>query len=129
MDGPVGSRRVPLHDPGPPTVLVVRVLTAAVLGGLIGLIGLIGLERERKGRAAGLKTHILVAMGSALFVLATTAVALLLVNAIPKLAHQDGREAREDATGDAPASPTRAAAPADPGTEPAAPGRLPTDPR
>ena len=48
------------------TVIVVRVLVAAVLGGIIGW------EREQKGRAAGLKTHILVAVGSALFVLAPT---------------------------------------------------------
>ncbi|HST44856.1 MAG TPA: MgtC/SapB family protein [Luteimonas sp.] len=53
-----------LPDAGVLTVMLVRVLTAAVLGGLIGY------ERERKGRAAGLKTHILVSMGSALFVLA-----------------------------------------------------------
>ncbi|WP_220486505.1 MgtC/SapB family protein [Luteimonas sp. MC1782] len=46
------------------TVVVARVLTAAVLGGLIGY------ERERKGRSAGFKTHILVSIGSALFVLA-----------------------------------------------------------
>ncbi|OHE83751.1 MAG: methyltransferase [Lysobacterales bacterium RIFOXYD1_FULL_69_11] len=45
-------------------VIAARVLTAALLGGLIGW------ERERKGRTAGLKTHILVAIGSALFVLA-----------------------------------------------------------
>lgn len=45
-------------------VIAARVLTAALLGGMIGW------ERERKGRAAGLKTHILVAIGSALFVLA-----------------------------------------------------------
>ena len=45
-------------------VIAARVLTAALLGGLIGW------ERERKGRAAGLKTHILVTIGSALFVLA-----------------------------------------------------------
>ncbi|MDQ3287378.1 MAG: MgtC/SapB family protein [Pseudomonadota bacterium] len=51
-------------DAGELTVLVVRLLTAAVLGGLLGL------EREKRGRAAGLKTHILVSMGSALFVLA-----------------------------------------------------------
>ena len=48
------------------TVILVRVLVAAVLGGIIGW------EREQKGRAAGLKTHMLVAMGSALFVLAPT---------------------------------------------------------
>lgn len=46
------------------TVIVSRLTTAIVLGGLLGL------ERERKGRAAGLKTHILVSVGSALFVLA-----------------------------------------------------------
>ena len=45
-------------------VIVVRVVVAALLGGIIGW------EREQKGRAAGLKTHILVAVGSALFVLA-----------------------------------------------------------
>lgn len=53
-----------LPDAGELTVLVVRLLTAALLGGLLGL------EREKRGRAAGLKTHILVSMGSALFVLA-----------------------------------------------------------
>ncbi len=53
-----------LPDAGELTLIVVRLLTAAALGGLLGL------ERERRGRAAGLKTHILVSMGSALFVLA-----------------------------------------------------------
>ena len=53
-----------LPDAATLTVIVVRVLVAAVLGGIIGW------EREQKGRAAGLKTHILVAVGSALFVLA-----------------------------------------------------------
>lgn len=53
-----------LPDAGTMTIIVVRVVTAAVLGGAVGL------DRERKGRAAGLKTHILVSIGSALFVLA-----------------------------------------------------------
>ncbi len=53
-----------LPDIATMTVILVRVLAAAMLGGIIGW------ERERKGRAAGLKTHILVAVGSALFVLA-----------------------------------------------------------
>lgn len=51
------------------TILVAalaRLAVAAVLGGLIGW------EREQKGRAAGLKTHILVSIGSALFILAPT---------------------------------------------------------
>ena len=37
---------------------------------LVALGAVIGWDRERKGRAAGLKTHILVAVGAALFVLA-----------------------------------------------------------
>ncbi len=41
-----------------------RLLLAAVLGGAIGY------EREKKERSAGLKTHILVSVGSALFVMA-----------------------------------------------------------
>ena len=45
------------------TRIVVRLGLAALLGGLLGL------EREHKGKAAGVRTHMLVAMGSALFVL------------------------------------------------------------
>lgn len=55
-----------LPDVGTMTMILVRVLAAAALGGIIGW------EREQKGRAAGLKTHMLVSMGSALFVLAPT---------------------------------------------------------
>ena len=53
-----------LPDVGTLTVIAVRLVTSAVLGGLLGL------ERERKGRAAGFRTHILVSIGSALFVMA-----------------------------------------------------------
>ena len=45
------------------TRITVRLALAAVLGGVIGY------ERESKGKAAGLRTHMLVALGSALFVL------------------------------------------------------------
>jgi len=45
------------------TRVVVRMLIAVALGGLIGY------ERERRGAAAGLRTHMLVSLGSALFVL------------------------------------------------------------
>jgi len=45
------------------TRLLTRLLLAAVLGGLLGY------ERESRGKAAGVRTHILVAMGAALFVL------------------------------------------------------------
>ncbi|MEN5115935.1 MgtC/SapB family protein [Luteimonas sp. TWI662] len=58
------ARELALPDPDTLTTIVVRVLVAALLGGMVGW------ERENKGRAAGLKTHILVSIGSALFVLA-----------------------------------------------------------
>jgi len=44
--------------------LVTRLLTAMILGALVGA------QRESLGKPAGLRTHILVAMGGALFVLA-----------------------------------------------------------
>jgi putative Mg2+ transporter-C (MgtC) family protein len=40
----------------------VRLLLAAMLGGALGF------EREQKGKSAGIRTHMLVALGSALFV-------------------------------------------------------------
>jgi putative Mg2+ transporter-C (MgtC) family protein len=43
--------------------LVTRLLTAMILGALVGA------QRERSGKPAGLRTHMLVAMGGALFVL------------------------------------------------------------
>jgi putative Mg2+ transporter-C (MgtC) family protein len=58
------AREFALPDAGTTTVMVVRLFTATVLGGMLGL------ERESKGRAAGLKTHMLVSIGSALFVMA-----------------------------------------------------------
>ena len=45
------------------TRITVRLMIAAVLGGVLGY------ERERKGRSAGVRTHMLVAVGAALFVL------------------------------------------------------------
>jgi putative Mg2+ transporter-C (MgtC) family protein len=44
------------------TQVVLRLLVAAILGGLLGL------QRERQGKAAGLRTHMLVAASSALVV-------------------------------------------------------------
>lgn len=58
------AKEFALPDAGTTTVIVVRLFTALVLGGMLGL------ERESKGRAAGLKTHMLVSIGSALFVMA-----------------------------------------------------------
>lgn len=45
------------------TQMTVRLLMAAILGGILGF------ERESKGKAAGIRTHMLVALGAALFVL------------------------------------------------------------
>src|SRR4028118_156153 len=52
-----------LPDIGHVTQMVVRLSIAAILGGLLGY------ERERAGKAAGLRTHMLVAIGAALYVL------------------------------------------------------------
>lgn len=45
------------------TRVCIRLLIAALLGGILGF------EREQKGKAAGIKTHMLVSLGSAIFVL------------------------------------------------------------
>lgn len=52
-----------LADLGEMTRLCTRLVLAAVLGGLLGF------ERETKGKAAGVKTHMLVALGSAIFMI------------------------------------------------------------
>jgi putative Mg2+ transporter-C (MgtC) family protein len=44
--------------------LVIRLLVATIIGAVIGI------QRERTGKPAGLRTHMLVSMGAALFVLA-----------------------------------------------------------
>jgi putative Mg2+ transporter-C (MgtC) family protein len=48
------------------TRITMRLVLAAVIGGILGY------ERERKGRSAGLRTHMLVAVGAALFVIGPT---------------------------------------------------------
>lgn len=52
-----------LGNPDQITRVAVRLTVAGFLGGLIGF------EREHRGKAAGARTHILVAVGSALFVM------------------------------------------------------------
>jgi len=52
-----------LPDAAGVTRITMRLLLAAILGGVLGF------EREQKGKAAGLRTHMLVALGAALFVL------------------------------------------------------------
>jgi putative Mg2+ transporter-C (MgtC) family protein len=52
-----------LPDAAQVTRIVLRLVMAAALGGILGY------ERERQGKAAGVRTHMLVALGAALFVL------------------------------------------------------------
>jgi len=52
-----------IPDAAEMTRISLRLVIAAALGGLLGY------EREQKGKAAGLRTHMLVALSAALFVL------------------------------------------------------------
>lgn len=54
------------------TRYVIRLVAAMLLGAIVGF------ERERAGKAAGLRTHMLVAMGSAVFVISCTAAGMTL---------------------------------------------------
>lgn len=59
-----------LPDPRQALSIALRLLVAALLGAILGS------QRERVGKAAGLRTHMLVAMGSALFVLVPSRIGL-----------------------------------------------------
>lgn len=48
------------------TVEAARVVLRLLIAGLLG--GILGFERERSGKSAGIRTHVLVCMGTALFV-------------------------------------------------------------
>jgi putative Mg2+ transporter-C (MgtC) family protein len=52
-----------LNDPSHLSRVVIRLLTASVLGGLIGI------ERQFEHKSAGMRTHMLVSLGAALFTL------------------------------------------------------------
>lgn len=52
-----------LNDVSEITRVSLRLLIAALLGGALGW------EREQRGKSAGIKTHILVCMGAALFIM------------------------------------------------------------
>lgn len=59
-----------LKDRGHLAIVVLRVLTAILLGGIVGI------ERERAGKPAGLRTHMLVSLGTAVVVLACSGAAM-----------------------------------------------------
>lgn len=56
------------------TSILIRLIFAFLLGGIIGF------ERERKGRSAGLRTHILVCSGSCLIMLVSIYMYTLFTN-------------------------------------------------
>lgn len=61
-------------DPAQAARVAVRLTIAVVLGGLVGY------ERETRGTSAGLRTHMLVALGSALFVLVPVEAGVLMAD-------------------------------------------------
>lgn len=61
IQGTIASEFSDITDLEHLTRLVLRLVLAAFLGGLLGL------QRERQGKEAGIRTHMLVAAGSALF--------------------------------------------------------------
>lgn len=67
----IASEFSDLPDAEQATRVMVRLTLAALLGGLLGI------EREQKGKAAGVRTHMLVAMGAAMFVLVSTQTGML----------------------------------------------------
>ena len=62
--GTIAAEFSDLSDIEDATRITMRLLLAGLLGAALGY------ERESQGKAAGLRTHILVALGSALFVIA-----------------------------------------------------------
>ena len=61
---PIADQLFSVPGPQQTIVVIVRLVTAGLLGGLLGA------ERESGGKPAGLRTHMLVALGAALFVVA-----------------------------------------------------------
>ncbi len=59
----IGSEFSDVPDLSTMVRISLRLVVAALLGGILGY------ERESKGRSAGMRTHMLVAVGAALFVL------------------------------------------------------------
>lgn len=66
MDVLLDELRAGFPDLAQTVRLLVRISVAMLLGAIIGM------QRERYGKSAGLRTHILVALSSALFVIAAT---------------------------------------------------------
>jgi putative Mg2+ transporter-C (MgtC) family protein len=63
-----------LDDPGHLLRVAVRLVVAVLLGGVLGW------QREKQGKMAGLRTHMLVSLGSALFILVPVEAGVKLEN-------------------------------------------------
>ncbi len=63
ISGTIAAEFSDIKDVTEITRISVRLLMAALLGGILGF------EREQRGKAAGIRTHMLVAIGAALFIL------------------------------------------------------------
>ena len=76
-------------------ILLLRILLAAALGGALGL------ERDMRGRAAGLRTHLLVGTGSALFMVISTHIGTFGPELLPGVSRvtDPGRIAAQIVTG------------------------------
>ena len=70
MDGTTERRGIPVPDTAQLARVAIRLAVAALLGWLLGV------ERESMGKAAGARTHMLVAIGAALFVIVPAEIGL-----------------------------------------------------
>lgn len=70
MDALVAELTAGFEDPTDLLRITVRLIAATVLGAVIGL------QRQSVGAAAGLRTHMIVALGAALFVIAPSRVGM-----------------------------------------------------
>lgn len=61
-----------LHDSRQLAQVVIRLVAATLLGAIVGF------QRESSGKPAGLRTHMLVSLGTALFVISCSAVGMAL---------------------------------------------------
>jgi putative Mg2+ transporter-C (MgtC) family protein len=59
-----------LHDSRQVARVIIRLLVAALLGAIVGI------QRERSGKPAGLRTHMLVSLGTAVFVISGSGVGM-----------------------------------------------------
>jgi len=61
-----------LHDSRQLTRVIIRLVVATLLGAIVGF------QRERSGKPAGLRTHMLVSLGTAVFVISCSGVGMSL---------------------------------------------------